>query len=246
MQVPILDDLDQAPNFVPLFEYHADIPGSLFFRKNLSERNNSAIIQLSTDMSFSEWKDILAQIDDSPQNINMYPFSESFISTADTVHFRQFSPYEMAINFYGPLEPGPYWNMRGQSVVSSPNFSDTNWISMTGIGNDGINAGVFSLVGSTEDPSGSTKATHVGIGISRPAFEIEEKWESSSDDGNDEWTLIDTIYGPFSRDSQDIAMIKYWKNGPEEANKLELYSIPADFSSGPARVELDWPVVPIK
>ena len=198
-------------------------------------------------MKFLDWRKVMMQIDASPQDINMYPFSESFTSTADTVHFRQISPSQVAINFYGPLEPGPIWNMRGQNVTSVPNFGNTTWISMTGLGVDNLGASVFSLVGSTSDQQsqGPTKATHIGVSIKTPTSAAELKWEANFDDGNANWTLVDTVYGTYSRDVRDTAMIKYWRDGPEGANKLELYSIPADFNGEPARVELDWPTVPI-
>ena len=198
-------------------------------------------------MTRDEWFAILAQIDAAPANINMYPFSESFTSTAETVHFRQISPSKMAINFYGPLEPGPVWNMRGQTVSSTQDFGETNWVSMNDLGNDAFGDPVFSLVGSTSNGApGTSNATHMGVGISKPNYETSLKWDDNFNDGNVDWTLIDAIHGTYSRDSQDIAMVKYWRNGPEKANKLELYTIPANFRSSPARVDLDWPIGPIK
>lgn len=117
---------------------------------------------------------------------------------------------------------------------------------MTEIGIDSFGAGVYSLVGSTLNPNpGPIRATHVGVSISKTNFKTELKWTDNFDDGNDNWTLVDAIYGTYSRDSPDTAMIKYWKNGPEGSNKFELYSIPADFNVGPIRVELNWPTAPI-
>ena len=202
---------------------------------------------MSASLSFGEWENILSQIDASPQNTNMYPFSQSFTSTTDTTHFRQISPFEMAINFYGPLEPGRIWNMQGQSVTLVPEYGETSWISMTEIGIDSLGAGVYSLVGSTLSPTlGAIEATHIGVSISKTNFKTELKWTHNFDDGNENWTLVDTVYGTYSRDSPDTAMIKYWKNSPEGAYKFELYSIPADFSDGPTHVELQWPTGPIK
>ena len=246
-KIPILDDLNQPPNFVPLFEWNEGIPDSLLFRKDLSERNDSAVTALSTSMNFSQWNGILSRIKASPQDINMYPFSQSFTSTSNTVHFRQLPQSRMAINFYGPLEPGPMWNMQGQSVIPLSDHGDTNWISMTRIGSNSRGDGVYSLVGSTLSPEiGPIRATHFGISISKRTFKTESKWDDGFDDGNDLWTLVDAIHGTYSRDSSNIAMIKYWKNGPGGANKFELYSIPADFSAGPARWGLNRPTVPIK
>ena len=221
----------------------------LFLRKDLPERNDSATVLLSASLPFDQWEHLVEEIDASPQNTNMYPFSQSFTSTATTVHFReQFSPFAMVINFYGPLEPGPIWNMQGQSVTSLPDFGDTNWTSVSKVGIDSRGAGVYSLVGSTLGPNHQepTKATHIGVSISNSNFETELKWTDNFDDGNADWTLVDAIHGTYSRDSTDTAMIKYWKNGPEGPYKFEVYSIPADFSSGPNRVELDWPYAPIK
>ena len=119
---------------------------------------------------------------------------------------------------------------------------------MTGLGKDSSGARIYSLVGSTsnQESPGPIKATHIGVGISVPEYVIELKWAESFDDNNANWSLVDTIDGTYSRDSQDIAMVKYWRNGPGGANKLELYTIPANLSVAPAPVELDWPVVPIK
>ena len=108
-----------------------------------------------------------------------------------------------------------------------------------------VGVAFFPFIGSTlsQGPLGPLKATYIGVSISKSAFRIEPKWEDNFDNGNDEWTLIDTIYGIYSRHSRDTAMIKYWTKGPE-VNKLELYSIPANFSR-PPRVEMDWPIVSI-
>ena len=198
-------------------------------------------------MNFSQWNGILSQIKASPQDINMYPFSQSFTSTSNTVHFRQLPQSRMAINSYGPLEPGPIWNMQGQSVIPIPKHGDANWVSMTRIGSNSRGDSVYSLVGSTLSPEiGPIRASHFGVSISKRTSKIERKWNDTFDDGNDLWTLVDAIHGTYSRDSSDIAMIKYWKNGPGWANKFELHSIPADFSAGPARVDLNWHMVPIK
>ena len=198
-------------------------------------------------MDFSQWNGILSQIKASPQDINMYPFSQSFTSTANTVHFRQLPQSRIAVNFYGPLEPGPIWNMQSQLVIPISVYGDTNWISMTEIGSNSLGDGMYSLVGSTLTPEiGPVRAIHFGVSISKRSSKIEWKWDDNLDDGNYFWTLVDAIHGTYSRDSSDIAMIKYWKYGSGGANKLELYSIPADVNAGPARVDLNWPTVPIK
>ena len=49
-------------------------------------------------MSFSKWIDILSQIKASPRDINMYPFSQAFISMTNTIHIRQLTQSELAVN----------------------------------------------------------------------------------------------------------------------------------------------------
>ncbi|MCJ1391167.1 hypothetical protein MMC18_004029 [Xylographa bjoerkii] len=242
-RIPILDNLNQPPNFFPLFQWNKANPNSLLWRKDMPRRNDPDLTALSASMSITQWNGIISQIKASPQDINMYPFSQSFNSGANTIHFRLLSQSEIAINLYGPLNPGPVWNMQGQSVTQIPEVPGiTTWISTTKLGINNLGAGVYSLVGFTASPNkGPITVTHLGFSISDSASDIELIWSDDSEDGNDFWTLIDTNYGTYSRDNSDIAMIKYWKNGPRGANKFELYSIPADFSAGPTRVNLNWP-----
>ena len=214
----------------------------------MPQRNDPSVTTLSASMGVIQWNSVLSQIKASPQDVNMYPFSQGFASQSSTVHFRQISQSELTVNIYGPLDPGPVWNMQNQTVAPIPETpGTTNWISAAHIGTDSQNASVYSLVGITKSPNkGSVYASHLGLSISSQDLHAEVAWSIDIEDGNDIWTLADTAYGNYSIDSPDVGMVKYWKNGPRKANKFELYSIPADMTASPTLVKLDWTTISIK
>ena len=187
-------------------------------------------------MNATEWTKLLNTSKYSKPNEELYLYSQAFNSSNNTIHFRQSNQSALVINFYGPLDPGPYdlghgffagphWNMRAQKNLAVQIPSNTTWVSADRMGTNQAGAEVLFLVGYTEIRKDLFSDFLVGVSIPKGLFTVNLLWSKPGSGQNGPWALMDTIYGKFCNDSNELGMIEYWKKsvaeGSAEAHKLE-------------------------
>lgn len=183
---------------------------------------------------------MLQRVDKAQPFINMYPFSQSFNSTSITVHFRQLPNSSVVVNFYGPLDPGPLWNMRAQTVIVTTSIpANVTWISADRIGTTEAGAEVFFLTASSISSDNQISMFQLAISISDQKSSLTELWSLSGHINHICWTLIEVIEVDWDSSGEDIGIVGYWMCEMEDAYKLEVYSVPANFSRQPVFIA-DW------
>ena len=239
-KVPILNETNA--NFVPLFSWNQSERDKLRYRVDNNERNDSQLQTFTLPLSRAKASDLLADISSSQPIKNMYPFSKSFNSASNTIHFRQLSDSSIVVNFYGSLDPGPLWNMQAQYICDlGPITSKMNWISANRIGTNEVGEAVFSLVGSAPVEGDLINITQLGLRVDSKNHNVSVLWNSERSIESGLWSLVDVTYGQFEYIETNISMIEYWKNASSNSRgtTLKLFSIPRDFKGPPAYVPDD-------
>ncbi|KAJ9638282.1 hypothetical protein H2199_006969 [Coniosporium tulheliwenetii] len=235
-------------DYVPLFEWSATDPDILRRRANLDERNISAFKEYSiSSLGDREWQRILDTIQNSSVVQSMHPFTLSFLSSTKVWHFRSPNDDTLIVNNYGPVDAAEfekYWSMEAQYNIQLPQIAgSTSWASVQSLGH-----GIHSLVGRLRPPNKEfTTARHIAVRAvqDEKGASVELAWVQHVKDQDDAWTLGDIVYGRFSRDSRDVAMIKHWFTGPRGTTKLELWVIAASLNTPPIRVDPNLPCTPM-
>ena len=232
-------------NSIPLFSSNGS-ENELLFRRRLDSRNDSNFEVLTLPQSRSQWYGMLVKVDKAEPFINMYPFSQSFNSTSVTVHFRQLSSSSIVANFYGPLDPGPLWNMKAQIVIAASIPHSTTWVSADKIGTTEAGAEVFSLIGSSIGLDDRISTYQLGISISDQDYSLAPLWSARGIFNNICWTLVEVVQADFDFGKADVGIVEYWKCDMNETYKLEVYSLPAKFDGSPDLVLSDWRIANIR
>ena len=140
-------------------------------------------------------------------------------------------------NVYGDVDAdtfGRFWSMNTQ--ISSPmppeQYSRT-WTDATSLGN-----GIISLVGRLRTAGKGTLASHIGVYVSagsKGQGSVEIAWSQNVDDGRSGFLPGEILYGQFSKDSNDLAMVKYFDSYPARPSAVEAWSIEAAKSKPPLK-----------
>ena len=207
----------------------------LFFRHKLDGRNDPKFDNLTLPQTLSQWNSMLQKVDEAQPFIVMYPFSQSFNSTSVTVHFRQLPNSSIVVNFYGPLDPGPLWNMMAQTVMVPTSIpANVKWISADRIGTAGAGGDVYFLTGSSLSSQNQVSMFQLAINISDYRSSPTELWSLSGFIKHDErCTLIEAFEVDWDSSGETIGIVGYWKCEMEDLDRVEIYSAPANFSQTP-------------
>ena len=225
-----------------MFNYSDSDSTHLYMRTVVDDRNSPLYTSYNKPISVETWENILGKATNSSATTYLHPYTKGFQSPNQILHIRYGQGTNLVVNTYGgtPGDNEP-WNMLSQAIVPLPKIpATTNWISTTAVDTGNVSdAGVYLLVGR----SGVSNATHVGLSTNGSPKIL---WAVRAQDGNDQWTEGETLFGQFAQGSGAYAMIKYFTNGPTSASKLELWSYANGAASPPTLVPRTWNVGKIK
>ena len=237
-QVPILSNISTIGNSVPLFQISPKDPKTLLFRQRVDSRGlDSDRKKVDTKQDDDGWIKLRDQIMDAKSTTNLYVYNKGFASDTSFAHMglygKDFS--SLLTNVYGDVDAdafGRFWSMNTQTASPMPPEQYLcTWTAATSLGN-----GIVSLVGRLHTSGNDTLAIHIGFHVSagsKGQGSVEIVWAQNVDDGRSGFIPGEIIHGQFSKDSNDLAMVKYFDSDSARPSAVEAWSIEAAKSKPP-------------